>query len=222
MGDEGRAGYHHGDLERALVDEAFEQIRRDGAGRFSLRAAARAVGVDAAAAYRHFANKQALLAAVGSRAFSHLAQRMEAATADLTDPVARFTAVGHAYVGFAVDEPALFRMVFGPRSEPARGTGDGGLDPYEILMASLVELADGGALRGTPEEAALPAWAAVHGLAHLAIDGRVEAGAVQDATAGVIAALLEGLLQSTEARIPRPEPEPGAEPEPEPEPEEEP
>ena len=77
-----RAAYHHGDLPRAFVAAALELIAREGAEALTLRRVARAVGVNHAAAYRHFDDKEALLAAVAEQGFVTLAERMTAALAD--------------------------------------------------------------------------------------------------------------------------------------------
>ncbi|MEN0065847.1 MAG: TetR-like C-terminal domain-containing protein [Myxococcota bacterium] len=190
-----RDRYHHGDLKRALVEEAFAMVRSAGHAKFSLRAAARAVGVDAAAAYRHFANKDALLAAVASSAFAELARRMETGMAESDDPVERFVATGRAYVQFAIDEPALFRTAFGPRAAErikTEGVGAQGRNPYELLLDSLSDIRDRLGVDLEPETAALPAWAAMHGLAHLIVDGNL-ASDPKDVTDGVVHTILRGL-----------------------------
>jgi AcrR family transcriptional regulator len=190
-----REHYHHGDLRRALVDQAYAVVRDKGASAFSLRAAARALGVDVAAAYRHFRNKDAILAEVASRGFTDLARRMEQAQQGRQDEVSRFRATGEAYVAFAVAEPELFRVALGrrDRTHDARGAGDSGLDPYELFLAALGDLHATGATRLSPEVAALPAWSAVHGLSFLLIDGKVPLEEVDAATSLVLDTVLAGL-----------------------------
>jgi len=194
-----RDTYHHGDLRRELVERATQAIREGGgADRFSLRATARAAGVDVAATYRHFRDKGDLLAAVAAGGFAALARRMERAQAGATDARERFRAVGRAYVGFAVEEPALFRLMFGPHGSgrpgvDVRGSGDGGRDPYETLLACLTELDEEGRLGVSIDEATLPAWAAVHGLAHLAVEGNLDPAVVHRRTEAVMDHVLRGL-----------------------------
>lgn len=195
---EPRESYHHGDLRRQLIELATQAIRESGERGFSLRGAARAAGVDVAAAYRHFKNKEDVLKAVAANAFSDLARRMEREQSAARTSIERFHAVGRAYVSFAVDEPALFRLAFGPRgsgglAEAPRGTGDKGRDPYEMLMDCLSELTDEGRIRRPLPDAALPAWAAVHGLAYLAVDGNLASETVANATTVVIDTVLRGL-----------------------------
>ncbi len=106
-----KATYHHGDLESALVAVALERVRRGGAENFSLREAAREVGVTPGAAYNHFTDKDQLLAAVGAEAQKLLARRTLKATAGLSG-AKRVEAVGRAYIEFASAEPRLFRLAF--------------------------------------------------------------------------------------------------------------
>ncbi len=192
-----RERYHHGDLRRELVTRATEAIREGGESRFSLRAVAREAGVDVAAVYRHFASKEDLLRAVAASAFAELARRAERGQDEASDAIGRMRALGHAYVGFAVDEPALFVLAFGPRgsggpSEGPRGTASRGRDPYQMLTDCLEELHDAGIVTLGPREAALPAWAAVHGLAHLAVEGNLPAEAASRATDSVLDNVLRG------------------------------
>ena len=195
---EPRDRYHHGDLRRELIERATAAIRDSGQRGFSLRAIARASGVDVAAAYRHFRNKADLVDAVAVNAFSALARRMEAAQAGAEGAVARMYAIGGAYVAFAVDEPELFRLAFGPFGAGAqgrgiRGVGDCGLDPYEILLDGLTALHAEGRCAQPPSEAALPAWAAVHGLAGLLMDGAMPKEGYEGSARQVMETVLRGL-----------------------------
>src|ERR1700733_5513657 len=108
-----KRAYHHGDLRAALVAAAVQILEKDGEGALTLREVARRVGVSAAAPYHHFADKHAILAAVGEEGFSHLADAMEEAQAT-SGPKTRDTlrAMGVAYVRFAVRHPSHFRVMF--------------------------------------------------------------------------------------------------------------
>lgn len=196
-----RERYHHGDLRQALIEHATQAVREAGESKFSLRASARAVGVDIAAVYRHFPNKDGLLQQVAAVAFATLARRMEQRMEGVTDLVDRFQATGHAYIRFAVDEPELFRTAFGPRGagsgDPAvRGAGDGGRDPYQLFFERLVDLHDAGIVPVSPEVASLPAWSAVHGLAYLLVDGTLGVSDVEEASRNVMDTVLAGLKAS--------------------------
>ena len=137
--------YHHGDLRRALIRSALEVLSEAGVAGLSLRAATRRAKVSAMAPYRHFADKEALLAAVAEHGFQQLGARFATATATAADPRAGLAALGVAYVLFARDEPSLFKLMFGPAIEkkicasrigrgrlgllqrPAPGRRDGGI-----------------------------------------------------------------------------------------------
>ena len=176
--------YHHGHLREALVEAAFQLARSEGPEAVVLRAASRAADVSHNAAYRHFADRAALLRAVCERCMTSLAELMEDRIAELPplpDPVdaarARLAATGRAYVEFALNEPGWFRTAFAvPHTlgqlEPGEGVGRGGLNPYQLLGAALDHLVEvGGLAPGRRPGAEYPAWSAVHGLSTLLIDG---------------------------------------------------
>jgi AcrR family transcriptional regulator len=174
-----RERYHHGDLRRALLDASLALVTDHGVERFSLREAAREVGVSPAAAYRHFRDKDALLAALAAEAFGHLAEWMERAISKAPgEPgtparqTAAFVAVGHAYVEFSVQHPAHFRVMFGPWCQREQVVALEGRTPYEILVETLDSLVTCGALAPAKRAGAeVAAWSAVHGLAALVVDG---------------------------------------------------
>jgi len=176
-----RGSYHHGDLPNALADAATEMARAGGPDAIVLRAAARAAGVSAAAAYRHFADYGELLGVVRQRALDALAAAMRASLAagePLADPAAdslrRLRALGSAYISFALTDPGLFRTAFcrpvAPVPDVSAAMAAHG--PYALVSDVLDELVEHGVL--APERrpgAEIPAWAAVHGLATLLLDG---------------------------------------------------
>ncbi len=179
-----RGTYRHGDLHRALLEAGTELARGGGPDAVVLREATRRVGVAPSAAYRHFADREALLGAVCSAAQSALAVAMETELDGLPrggDPAtsarARLRAVGTGYLRFARAEPGLFRTAFSA-SEDLRGAAspararEGGLTPFQLLAAALDGLVDAGVLpRERRPGAEFLAWSAVHGLAMLFIDG---------------------------------------------------
>jgi AcrR family transcriptional regulator len=179
-----RSTYRHGDLYQALLEAGTELARSGGPDAVVLREATRRVGVVPNAAYRHFADRQALLQAVCSAAQSALAVAIETELAGLSggaDPAgaarARLRAVGTGYLRFAQAEPGLFRTAFSvpddlqDAASPARA-GTTGLTPFQLLAAALDELVDAGVLpRERRPGAEFLAWSAVHGLAVLLIDG---------------------------------------------------
>lgn len=182
--------YHHGDLRHALLSAALELVSTRGAEGFSLREAAREVGVSPAAAYRHFEDKKALLAALALDGMMRLAMAMEKALARapgaLGSParaVAELAAVGEAYVVFAIHHPAHFQVMFGPWCEhpdltelPAPATPPG-RDAFQILVDTLDGLVRSGAVTPAAREGAeIAAWASVHGLASLLVSEAMPLG----------------------------------------------
>ncbi len=175
-----RPHYHHGDLRNALIKQAVKLVEEGGAEAFSLREAARLVGVTANAAYRHFADKSDLLNAVArvgvSRQERCILKALALAAARETPAAAameRLKALGRGYVAFAVAHPELLRVMFGSR-------GHGALDesgfrrtaPYALLGRTLDDLAATGALPAERRPGAeLKAWTVVHGFAALVIQG---------------------------------------------------
>jgi AcrR family transcriptional regulator len=180
-----RAGYHHGDLPKALADAATELARNGGPEAVVLREAARQVGVSAAAAYRHFAGHGELVQAVKRRAFGALAEALADGLArgePLADPeaegVRRFRNLGLAYVGFARANPGLFHTAFYTPDNAALerpGVIEARIEAtraYQILTQALDELVAVGLLDESRRDVApIALWAAVHGLATLFVDG---------------------------------------------------
>jgi AcrR family transcriptional regulator len=198
-----RDAYHHGDLRNALVASAVRLIEVGGPGTFSLREAAREVGVSANAAYRHFEDKSSLIAAVAADGFARLAARMRQAMAgaaadqrDEPGSIAGFKAVGRAYVEFAADHPEIFRVMFGECGAACRNTeanNSGAETPWTLLGQSLDALVTEGVLDVERRPGAeLKAWTVVHGFASLSLDGLAAAPSPRER-----AAALEGLLQFT-------------------------
>lgn len=165
--------YHHGHLKQALVDAAEALLIEHGIEKLSLRAVARRIGVSQTAPYAHFDGRQALLAAVATRGFErltaslHEAERSPAAGVVLTRRLAR------AYVAFALDHPMLFRLMFGAElgtstDDALRGARDASYVPIHEAVARRAEAVGAGAW---VDQASLAAWALVHGLAILILDG---------------------------------------------------
>ena len=172
-----------GAVRDGLVAAGLEQARTGGPGAVVLREAARTVGVVPNAAYRHFADRDELLAAVCIEAMGELAARMAADVArvrgkygDAGAARRRLRAIGRAYLEFARAEPGLFVTAFSLPHQHAYGAWDGGTgpeaNPLDQLRAVLDELVDAGVLdRGRRAAIEYPVWSTVHGLAVLAGQG---------------------------------------------------
>ncbi len=115
----GRRSYHHGNLREALVLAAIKLIAEKGPEGFTFAEAAREAGVSPAAPYRHFRDREALMADVARRGFERFATSLGVAWNDgEPDPGTAFEAVGRAYLGFARDEPALYAAMFEAQIPP--------------------------------------------------------------------------------------------------------
>ncbi|MCE9574652.1 MAG: TetR/AcrR family transcriptional regulator [Deltaproteobacteria bacterium] len=170
-----RATYHHGDLRNALVTAALAAIAEHGAEQFTLRDAARRAGVSPAAPYRHFADRDALLAAVAAECLNRLGAAMTeaVAAANATDPLEVFRATGLAYVRFAVEHPAHFRVMSIPavvaRTPPEVGAAMTATN--DRMIASLAEAQRAGRIAAEPlADLMMTASCAVHGLACMIVD----------------------------------------------------
>src|SRR5713226_1686401 len=106
--------YHHGDLRNALIQAGLEMLSESGAAALDLRKVARKAGVSHTAPYRHFADKQALIAAINEEGYYQLAERIRATRREAPDDdaFAQLHAIARAYVHFAVDNPWLMREMF--------------------------------------------------------------------------------------------------------------
>jgi AcrR family transcriptional regulator len=107
-----KSAYHHGDLANALVAAALDAVEQDGPDAVSLRDLAQSLGVSRAAPYRHFEDRDALLAAVAARGFEDLNVGYEAALAAEGDGREKLRAAGRVYLDFARRRPGLFRLMF--------------------------------------------------------------------------------------------------------------
>lgn len=177
-----RSAYHHGDLRNALVEHALAALRAVGPESLSVRALAEEIGVSPSAAYRHFADREALLAQLAQIGFERLRESMAgaAAAAARRQPKTAVRAIGSAYVRFAVAEPELYRLMFGAQrvdksKYPELGSAAAGA--YDTLRTAVMRMAPHAA-KGSQEleRLTLRCWAMVHGLASLRIDRLIESG----------------------------------------------
>ena len=168
-----RKTYHHGSLREALLTAAGKQVSKKGHDELSLREIARVVGVSPNAAYRHFADKEALFAALAAEGFARLATAQGKAVATHKDSMQRHRAAGRAYVRFARDNPALFRLMFGKQFRK-----DDALDSAANFAFGALRAGAAASLGLTPEDpraltAAIRAWSLAHGLSQLILDGQL-------------------------------------------------
>lgn len=168
--------YHHGKLREALIAAGASALEETGDTDISLRETARRAGVSPTATYRHFASKEALLAAIAGRGFSDLGRQFTKAEGGLAG-------FGHAYIGFARDRPAMFRLMFGGAfslstlSKDERKVGHGA---YKALIEVVAQSAHLPADDPSVLRRAVIAWSLVHGYAMLLLDDRLPDAAQSD------------------------------------------
>lgn len=171
-----RRPYHHGDLREALLQASLDLLRNPALGDFSLREIARRAGVSHNAPYRHFRDKDDLLAAIAEQGFERLTAALQSAAGKGQTPFQQLQRAGIAYVEFAQAQPEHFSVMFSIDLRETRHVS--AKAAAEKCFAELVKLVvasdEGQSFRNiSPETAALVAWTQVHGIAVLALRGQL-------------------------------------------------
>jgi AcrR family transcriptional regulator len=179
FGGSERRGYHHGRLKDALVDAARSLLAERGPAGFTLAEAAKLVGVTGAAPYRHFSDRNALVAELAKRGFETFGQKLASAWDEgKPDPITAFRRMGSAYLAFARTEPGLYMAMFG--SVAALATSEHGAAADQaletLLKAASAILRAFGAPEAGAKDLAFQIWSASHGVAMLALSGHLDAG----------------------------------------------
>jgi len=182
-----RRPYHHGNLRRALLDEALATIRADGVEAVTIREIGARLGVSRTALYRHFADKGALLSAVATEGFRALREALISAWEEGRRGDEAFRAMGVAYVGFAVANSSHYRVMFGGSVDPRAHGAELATEAegaFQALVDALAALQRDGIMRRDDDTLlmATHVWALVHGMAMLIIDGKLHESGVVDAT----------------------------------------
>ncbi|MET7345480.1 TetR/AcrR family transcriptional regulator [Streptomyces sp. NPDC005547] len=165
--------YHHGDLHAACLRAARELLEEDGSAALSMRAVARRAGVSPTAPYRHFPDREALVSAVAAEGYRELAERLATAHPAPASP-GELADVAVAYVRFALDHPALFRAMFAEPCDPDSEERVAATEAIAEYVRSIVRRAFPDV---DPEALWTSAWALVHGLAFLHLDGKLNTAA---------------------------------------------
>ncbi len=164
--------YHKGDLKNKLISAGLEILTREGIGSLSLRMVAKAAGVSHAAPYRHFNNKEALIAAIAEEGFKKLSDSIiQAASIYPGNPELQFKEAGWGYISFALENPEHLKVMFGSfsdRCELDKGTS------LDSLIELIQNCQNKGLIRDEdPLILALTTWATVHGLALIYINNQM-------------------------------------------------
>ena len=202
--------YHHGDLRRAIVTAALDILRETQSIEFSLRELARRAGVSHNAPYKHFADKRDLLAAVSAAGFEALVKRMGVEAKKSAPPRAQLIAMLRAYIRLGVENPALYKLMFGgyltgpedgrPAIERAAAES-----ARTLLVGVIRNGAFGQVIPDTPRNerkidcALLACWSLAHGLTHLIADGIVGPAKKSDE---LFDTLLKGMLDGLANKCP--------------------
>jgi len=187
--------YHHGNLAESLLEAVDELATKFGLEAVTLRACAKIVGVSPSSAFRHYADKRALLTAFATKALDQLSDAMESAqNRAVNDGTNPFAAVGLAYIEFALDKPAFFRAMW--REETTYTNDDDYVAATNRLSSHLQggfaeTIADDDPQNLSPQE--LLAWSSVHGLANLFVDGPVGKGKSKEQKLATAQAMIRAL-----------------------------
>ncbi len=182
--------YHHGDLRSALVSAALDLLEEGDIEKISLRAVARRAGVSAMAPYRHYPDKEALLAAVAQKGFDRLKEAL--ALADSAAPSNRaLLAQGLAYVLYALENQILFRLMFGPpRRTDHCDLRASSQTAFSVLMQRVAQETSPDKLQAR----VLGYWSLVHGLAMLILDGQTGVAGLQSPNTEEIERILASVI----------------------------
>jgi AcrR family transcriptional regulator len=192
--------YHHGELREALISATRRLVEDRGAENFTLADACRVAGVTTAAPYRHFRGKQEILEEIASRGFDELKSRSMAMVAQKGEgTLDGIIAMGQAYVAFAVEETAVFRLMFGQepslkKAEHVVGTGHA---CFANVIDQVAHYCRRNKVRGDAQEIALKLWTFVHGAASLLIDRDYDVVAPKIDINELIASATPGLLSAS-------------------------
>ena len=178
MDHQERKPYHHGDLHNALIEAGLALLSESGAAALDLRKVARKAGVSHAAPYRHFADKQALVAAINEEGFRRLAAQIQSSLEKSSDdPLEQLQSIGIAYVSFAQEQPWLMREMFSGLTverEAFPSLYTASKTVYYLYSEVIARgQAQGKIVEGNPPALASVLWSMLHGLAMLIIENQM-------------------------------------------------
>ena len=168
-----RSKYHHGELRSALVSLAVKEIGKAGIEKLSLRSLARQAGVSPTAPFRHFPDKQTLLAVIAIEGFEELARRLTETSESNAGTEERFIEMGATYVGFAQDFPVHYQLMFGAvlgDFSSSKALQEASASSYAVLDATLTEIKNNQHLDHDVARLGGLVWSTVHGMASLVLN----------------------------------------------------
>jgi len=170
--------YHHGDLKNALVKAGVEILTREGLGGLSLRKVAKQAGVSHAAPYSHFADKQALIAAISTEGFKQLYSQIKSVLEEHRgDAETLLLETAWAYVQFALNAPDRFKLMFSSVLEKEKEYAEFVEISQEnfVQLVEIVEICQGAGIlkHGASEVVAVSVWSTVHGFTSLLLEGQI-------------------------------------------------
>jgi AcrR family transcriptional regulator len=193
--------YHHGDHRRALLAAALELVAEKGPRGFTMSEAAKRAGVSTAAPYRHFTDKEALLAEVAEQGFVALGQALDRIAARGKDPLDLLVRLGRGYVRWAVANPDHYKVMF----DDAHGAEDfsdvrpAGRHTFLVLLNTIESGQQAGVLKAQdPRAVAGPLWSVIHGIALLQIGHKLRAVGIKEGAEALAARTITALLRSPE------------------------
>ena len=177
----GKRPYHHGDLKNALIGAGAEILARDGVGGLSLRKVAARAGVSRTAPYAHFADKQALIAAISTEGYRRLYRKIKAVIEKNSSlPERQLLEMGSAYMDFALKDPDLFKITFSGVIEKERNYPDLveiSHATFQLLIEVTKACQSAKILEAGPaEKLAIGIWSSVHGFVCLLLDNQIPRG----------------------------------------------
>jgi len=201
-----REPYHHGDLKNALIQAGIDILAEEGLQGLTLRKVASKAGVSHSAPYAHFADKQDLVAAISTRGMRVLYERLQATAVEYANqPAALLQASAWAYVSFALDEPALFKIVFSGVLEQEKQYPDFveiSQKNFQQVVALVEECQAAGLLHpGSADLLAVSIWSLVHGFSALLLEQQISHHILERAsTQDLLNQVLRQVMAGTPAR----------------------
>jgi AcrR family transcriptional regulator len=191
-----KPAYHHGNLRAELIDCGLRLIQEKGIRALTLREIGTRLGVSRSAAYRHFADKAALLSSISEAGFIEFGNALETAKFSTSDDFrSRLQAMGAAYLQFASEHRAHFEVMFGEPPEPGCPPSEAGARAFGILEQTIREGQERGEVRaGDSTVLARCVWAMVHGASMLQLDSAPGAPPFNDFSSEI---LMTGLASAT-------------------------